>query len=307
MEKRIRCRGLYRLITLIVFGVVSLAAYGDSAVLRSPIRITLLDSGNIAVSEYAQQKVVILDRKTLARKSELEINGNPLGLAWVNEQLYVGNDTTSLVEIYTQQRSGKWRLTGSLGGPNQLIPEPSDLAVDETNERLFVLSGELGAVLAYSLNGQLLGTLGTEGDAQECLHTPTAIAVNPFMREVLVSDYGNPALGERPAIKIFDYEGNFLAGLCGDSTQEGFLFSRPQGVTVNEADQIFLADALLGQVLVFDRVTLLGIGTLGAYGTDSGELRLPLDVTIDEATMDALVTNNRLGRVEIFSEGGLIP
>ena len=43
-----------------------------------------------------------------------------------------------------------------------------------------------------------------------------------------------------------------------------------------------------------------GIASLAGHGTGVGELFLPLDVAIDEYEGDIFVTNNRMGRIEVF-------
>jgi hypothetical protein len=149
-------------------------------------------------------------------------------------------------------------------------------------------------------DGQWVGTIGSLEATPWPLVNPTAVALDALAGEVLVSDYGDPLTGEGAAVKIYDLTGTYLGAVCGDSGQEGFAFSRPQGLGVSADGQILVADSLLGQVLVFDRTTSTGIATLGSYGTDPGQLRLPLDLEIEEAAATVWVTNNRLGRLEAF-------
>jgi DNA-binding beta-propeller fold protein YncE len=118
--------------------------------------------------------------------------------------------------------------------------------------------------------------------------------------EVFISDYGDRDFAEPPSVKIYGFNGSYLGAISGDSGQIGYEFSRPQGLATTDRGEILLVDSLLGQVLVFDRTNLQGMATLGRYGTQPGELRLPLDVVVDEEGEDVHVTNNRLGRIESF-------
>jgi DNA-binding beta-propeller fold protein YncE len=284
----------------------------STALLRSPIRLTVNGDGLIAVTEFAQQKVLLLDARTQSIRGEIEIDGNPLGVAWGEDVLgervlYVGNDTWGRIEIYGSNRSGKWALLGTLGDVDLPVPGPSDIAFDSLSGRIFVLSGGLKAVLVFSPEGNLLSTIGAGADTENCLRNPTALAVNGITEELLVSDYGEPAFDEPPGIKIYDYEGSYLGMICGDPGQTGYEFSRPQGLAATDAGKILLADSLLGQVLVFERTSLTGVSTLGSYGTQPGQLRLPLDVVVDEAGENVLVTNNRLGRIESFELKEVLP
>ena len=282
---------------------ISAVALGakTTAVLRSPIRLAVNSDDQIAVTEFAQQKVLLLDARTLAVRSEIEVDGKPLGVAWGEDVLYVGNDTLGHVEIYGSNRSGKWALLGTLGDHDQPVPGPSDIAFDPLSGRIFVLSGGLNAVLVFSSTGSLLSTIGAVADTAGCLRNPTALAVNAIAGELFVSDYGDPDFDEPPGVKIYAYDGSYLGAICGNSGQTGYEFSRPQGVATTEAGRILLADSLLGQILVFDRTSLLGVSSLGKYGTQPGELRLPLDVVVDADGENVLVTNNRPGRIESFA------
>jgi DNA-binding beta-propeller fold protein YncE len=259
--------------------------------LHSPIRLTLIDEELIAVTESAQQKVLILDARTHSVRGEIEIDGKPLGVAWGDGLLYVGNDTLDRLETYTTNRSGKWSLLWT--GADQSIPGPADIEFDPSSGRLFVLSTGLKIVFIFSADGALLSTIGD-------LHNPTALTVDRLSGELYVSDYGDEALDQPPSVKLFDSDGNYLDAISGESGQSGYEFSRPQGLAATHGGEILLVDSLLGQVLVFDRASLLGVTTLGSYGTQPGELRLPLDVVVDEDGENVQVTNNRLGRIESF-------
>jgi DNA-binding beta-propeller fold protein YncE len=264
-----------------------------TANLRSPIRLALIDDEQIAVSEFSQQKIMILDARTHAVKSEIEIDGKPLGVAWVDGLLYVGNDTLGRIEIYQTNRSGKWSLLSA--GPDESMPGPTDIEYDPSSDRIFVLSAGRKTVYVFDTDGMLLSSIIGP-------RNPTALAVNRLSGELYVSDYGDEDLNVSPSVMIFDIDGYYyyMGAISGESGQSGFEFSRPQGLATTDRGDILLVDSLLGQVLIFDRTSLLGVATLGSYGTQPGELRLPLDVVVDEDGENVHVTNNRLGRIESF-------
>ncbi len=113
-------------------------------------------------------------------------------------------------------------------------------------------------------------------------------------------------MGCAPAslVHVYDYNGNFLGAISGNSGQATFEFSRVQGVTVDSTGRVYLVDSWRGQVLVFDEVSAnswTGIGTFGSKGAGVKELLLPNDVIVDEATSTVYVTNTMKGRVEIFT------
>ncbi|MEE9230838.1 MAG: hypothetical protein V3U86_09050 [Acidobacteriota bacterium] len=274
--------------------------------LRSPVRLTLMPKGKLAVSEPDWNRVVIVDSAKLKVVDEIDIR-RPLGVAWGWNRLLVGNGSTQSIQIYQRHRGGRWSRGNELGGKKLPVPEPSDIAVDETRNLVFVLSAGRKSVMVFSIDGSFLRAIGQGPIEAERLLNPTGVEVDVTRQEVLVSDYGDPRSRLAARVRIYDYAGNHLAEIRGDSRQDGFEFSRPQGLVSDHAGHIFIVDALLGKVLVFDRATLKGVKTLGSYGSEPGQLMLPLDVAIDTRSMDVLVTNNRPARIEMFEQGAVVP
>lgn len=266
--------------------------------LRSPVRITAMDNGPLLVTDYTMQSVCMVNRVKLDVLRCFRIEGKPLAVAWANGHVYVGNETSGAVEVYNP--AGKWQF--DLGGGKGEIRQPNDMAVDEKSGKLFVADGHEKNIKVFSLDGARLSTItGTPGGDGRLVN-PTGIALDAARGEVLVSDYGNPALSFPAWIHVFDYAGNYVSGIPGRTGG----FSRPQGLAV-DGDRLFVADGMLGSVLVFDRATGTRVKTLGTFGAGPGQLMLPLDVVVDPAAGDVFVTNNRNGRVERLAEGGLVP
>jgi DNA-binding beta-propeller fold protein YncE len=86
----------------------------------------------------------------------------------------------------------------------------------------------------------------------------------------------------------------------------GTRFSRPQGLAVDESGHVFMVDCYSGEIMVFDRYNGNTLKTMAGYGTDPGQLRLPLDIVIDPGTNDIYVTHNRAARIELFKNGGAL-
>jgi DNA-binding beta-propeller fold protein YncE len=274
--------------------------------LEAPVRLTLTPWGDALVSDYGSERVVHLARDGggPAGAGGFTIRGKPSGLAWAGGLLFVGNDSSGSVEIHRLHRNGRWQPHGRLGRRGGL-PWPTDLAADEIHRLIFVLSSGARRVEVFNFQGEALGTLAAaEGETATLVH-PTALTADPAAREVYVSDYGDPRVGIFPAVHIFGYDGTRRGEISGETAQPGFAFSRPQGLAADGAGRLFLVDALLGQVLVFDRASGLGITALGSYGSGPGQLLLPLDVALDPATGDVLVTDNRNARLVIFPGAAL--
>jgi DNA-binding beta-propeller fold protein YncE len=86
----------------------------------------------------------------------------------------------------------------------------------------------------------------------------------------------------------------------------GTRFSRPQGLAVDDSGHVFMVDCYSGEIMVFDRYTGQTLKTMAGYGTDPGQLRLPLDMVMNPSTKDIYVTNNRSATIEIFEKGGVL-
>lgn len=270
---------------------------------RSPVRIAFDSQRRLVVSDYNQQMILILSPATLATVGGFRVVGRPLGVACWKDRILVGNETRGRVEVC--DASGK-RLY-DLGDAATTISQPTDIAVDTTRSLVFVVDGREKAVKVFSTSGPLVRTIGGPGPVLDPLLAPTGIALDTAHQRVFVSDYGSPAQYIAARVQMYDYSGNHVGAISGKQGMLGERFSRPQGLAVDTAGRLFLVESLYGQILVFDVATGIQLKTIGDFGSNPGQLRLPLDIVMDDATKDLFVTNNRLGRIEVFRGGGLLP
>lgn len=301
----------------IAAGIAVLAA--SSAVAAefagSPTRVALTPSGDIVVSSYLDSRIVFLDRVTLEITDELKIKdqkdkgANPLGVAWGLDQLFVGMEATGKVQIYERGQNGKWRLKGHLKSPD-LIPKPTDIAVNEAAGLVYVLTGGDEPIMVFTADGEFHDTIG-EVD----LLSPSGIAVDTNAGLVLVSDGGDPHGGifggpdVAARVQIFNGAGDLVGSIGGSAVASEFRFSRPEGLFVDGTGRVFLVDSIRGEVLVFEGEGWSWTGTtkFGGRGTGPGQLLHPLDVAVDPITADVVVTSRLTGRVVVFEQGGLTP
>jgi hypothetical protein len=121
-------------------------------------------------------------------------------------------------------------------------------------------------------------------------------------KQLLVSDFGDQSDSDNPipaAVHVYDLTGRRLNSFTGD-------FSRPQGLAVDAAGRIVVVDSLRCELLILNAATGEVEGLLGGFGSEPGQLKLPLDIVIDPGTNDFFVTNNRLDRLEVY-RGGRLP
>lgn len=279
----------------LLFSFSTFAAAASS--LSSPVRMTEGPRETVLVSDYRRQAVIHVDPKTLKERRKFRIDGKPLGVAWADGLLYVGNESRGQVQVYGSG-SKVLRVIGEAGG---MIP--NDLAIDREGGRLFVADCRDQAVKVFTLDGDYLFNLGAA-----VLARPVALSYDPHRRELLVSDFGRPEAGIPPAVYIFDGEGAQLARIPGSQKTGMFssrtTFVRPQGVLGSDG-KVFLVDSFLGRLLALDRASG---ALLATFETSlSGEkLLLPLDPYLLFGG-DVLVTNNRAGCLSRFSLAEVLP
>ena len=73
----------------------------------------------------------------------------------------------------------------------------------------------------------------------------------------------------------------------------------------DESAKRLFSKPIQGEVIMLNRSTKENVKTIGTYGKEPGQLRIPLDVVINTKTKDVFVTNNRMSRIELFRQGGL--
>jgi len=264
--------------------------------LHSPIRLTMTPEGDLLVSDYQLGMIVTVDHKSLNPTRWFPVQGRPLGVAYARGHVYVGNASKKCVEVYARGGKKLYQLNGE-------IKQPTDIAIDEKKGLVFVVDGSQKNVKVFNLKGNFI--LSFPGTANNLVN-PTGITLDPAAGEVFVSDYGDLKIYVYPRIQIFDYNGNLLDTIKGKQGMFGVRFSRPQGLAVDESGHVFMVDCYSGEIMVFDRYTGQTLKTMAGYGTDPGQLRLPLDMVMNPSSKDIYITNNRSAAIEIFEKGGVL-
>ena len=132
--------------------------------------------------------------------------------------------------------------------------------------------------------------------------------VEVINEEVLVADQG----GDR--VQVYDLNGNWLRsvtfeGVAGQNCNwfTGVCeipgippFTKIQALSKDSLGRLHVLDNFAASVMIFDPTDGAYIAAYGGYGTDAGQLRVPMDVKI-LATDMAIVTPGDGDRVEIFA------
>jgi DNA-binding beta-propeller fold protein YncE len=284
---------------------------GGAHGLYSPMRLDFGPDGNLLVSDYRLGMIVTLSRKTNEPIRWFALKGRPLGIAYLKGHIYVGNAVAGRIDVFSAAGI-QFKKSSSF---KTAVENPTDIAVDPGADLIFAADGSAKHVKVFDTKGQLVGVVPASDPGHTLLAAPTGVAVDPARQEVLVSDYGNKGADIPARVQIFDYQGNYLDTIAGVEAGGGMgmggwntkpRFSRPQGLAVDSAGHVFVVDCFSCEVLVFDRLSGKLLKTLGGFGSEPGQMRLPLDIVIQSNTKDLFVTNNRDARVEVFREGGVL-
>ncbi len=317
----------------VVTGLASPVSFAQTLEFVGPLRMAESPLG-LVVGDYVGRKVVIVDPLSMQALDALPIYtdetqataGKPLSVAWMNNRLYVGEEYTGRIQVFGYGKPKKKGIkdSSSINSKSQWVQtspsltaapvgQPSAMVADEGQGLLFVASKVEKAILVLDADGNLVRTIGGPGSAAP-LGKPQGIALDRVGQRIFVSDDGietctwmGCSLGS--AIQVYDYDGAFLAAIDGNTGNAGQNFSRAQGVAVDDAGRVYLADSFRHEVLVFEEVSPNTFGSLGVFGgkgTAPGQLLLPTGVLFDAATGRTLVANTMLTRIEAFNMEDLV-
>jgi len=189
------------------------------------------------------------------------------------DQLYIV-DMTARIQVFTTE--GKflhgWQTPESKNG------RPCGLSFDRDGN-LLVADTHYYRMLVYTPQGKLLEEKtigGTPG------HEPGQFG---FVTDAVQDSGGNyfvAEYGDFDRVQKFTANGDFLCEWGGHGEETG-KFMRPQGLAIDEHDQLWVADACNHRIQVFDtrgeepRV----VNVWGTEGRDIGQIRYPYDLVLD--------------------------
>ncbi len=216
-------------------------------------------------------------------------------------RLLVADTDSNRIELFaplTAALSGQWTITP---GREPGFNAPSGVGVDtagavyvgdRANERVVRLWGD----------GTPLSEIGGPGDlGGVALAGNAAIAVSPANHDAYIADGGHNR------ILVFGPEGTLLArwgagggnGAAGEGPGE---YEHPQGVAVNSAGDIYVADTGNDRVVELDPAGNV-ITEWGAPGTAAGHFRSPTAVAVDGGNR-VYVLDSENNRVQAFTSSG---
>jgi uncharacterized protein (TIGR03437 family) len=197
--------------------------------------------------------------------------------------------------------------SGQLNGPQGLAVDSSgNVYISDTQNNRVLKATPAGAISTYAGNGAagFGGDGGAAGSAQ--LNSPLALAVDSG-GNLYIADFGNSRIRKvTPGGAISTVAGNGAAGYSGDGlAAANAQINLPQGVAVDAAGDIFIADSGNGVVRMVTpggTITTVAGNGLRGYAGDGGqatraELASPAAVAADTAGNLYIVDSGRIRKV----------
>ena len=183
------------------------------------------------------------------------------------------------------------RSFGCRGSKESRLEEPLGVAISPENT---VFVAACHCVKKFTLEGQFIASVGSEGSGQLQFHTPFAIAYNATNSRVYVCDTVN----NRITILNSDLK---LHSSFGTKGREPGEFNMPEGIAVDRKGNILVADHLNNRVQKFDASGCY----LSSITCTEPEQKLQGPISVAVGPDDwVYVVENYSNRVSLFDECG---
>lgn len=266
--------------------------------LQAPIRLAIT-SDTVFVADPIDNVIVRFD-----------LAGTPLGVWSVPEgpvgvavhpdgRVFVARRDDAQVAVY----DSAFTFLHFLGAGVVSFTKPTDLALDATTGRIYVVDSGADRFYAFDSSGSLVLMAGIRGDRLGETKYPSAIAIDPATGRIMVGDQDNFRVQVFASSGLFEFRFGYRNKYMAGGGSEGWV-ARTAGLAVDAAGNIYVVDALMGTLRIFDS-TGTDLGKAVEFGTDPGDLQTPCDVALDP-TGRVFVANSHLGRVDIYAPPSLL-
>jgi len=186
------------------------------------------------------------------------------------------------------------KVIGTRGnGPGQFL-EPNAIAVDMAGN-LFVADTGNNRIQKLTAEGTFLREVGGFGWQDGQFNKPTGVAAGKGL-ELYVADSRNKR------IQIFNLQLLFVGVIGGKDTEGSPEFGELSRVALTDADEVFVTDMDVDQLVQIDRFSRINRGYSG-FAYDRGRLRRPMGIAVDGR--DAVyVCDRENDRVVMFNRSG---
>jgi DNA-binding beta-propeller fold protein YncE len=208
----------------------------------------------------------------------------PLGIDTDNSgKVYVADSGNHRVQIFDPNGT----FIAEIKMPPKSKPaDPTDVSVDNSQSRCYIVDNDNHSILVYDLNTlKLIDTYGGEGSGKGKFRYPFLLTLDKKGYLYIVD-----VINTR--VQVLNPQGFFVAAIGGWGVEKGEFF-RPKGVAIDKNDRVYVSDSYLGVIQVFDNVGGFR-SVLSETGTGKvKKFETPVGISIDD--------NNILYVVEMFA------
>ncbi len=179
--------------------------------------------------------------------------------------------------------------------PQTTLGKPKGMGRDKDGN-VIVIEPHYQRINVFSTAGKLIEQWGEHGTNAGQLIMPRAVAIN---------SHGNFLIPEYTVVdrvQEFSPGGKKLFQVIGHTGVENGLFDRPEGICVDAADNIYVADSCNHRIQVFSPEGKW-LRTFGKAGHGVGELSYPYDVRVDKTGLE-FVCEFENSRIQVFDGKG---
>ncbi len=268
--------------------------------LRSPARVAITADGTVLVSDPFYDHIARFDADGVFLGT-WPVPEGPIGVAaHADGRFFVSlrdaTDPDQMVAIYDDT----FTFVGYLGDGDPLVnfvrPTDIDIATDTGN--IYVVDAEGDRVYGFVPDGSVDLIVGIRGGGSSEFRYPSAVTVDEGNSRLIVADHDNFRVQAFTTSGIFQtHFGYRLKFIPGESSQ-GWL-PRTQGLAVDDAGRIYVADAQMSTVRIFDP-TGTELAKVLDYGFDVGDLRTPCDLELSNDGTRLYVVSTNTSSVEVY-------
>lgn len=271
-----------------------LTGKGQSAMfLKRPLSVAVDDQGTIFVGDFGLG-IVVMEPEThkmwrFADVSDRSLKA-PAGIAVDSKFVYATDANTNTLAVFDKEGHFVQALSASDG-----IKRPVGVAVDEAKDLVVVVNAGDNNVLLLNRALKLKKKIGARGGQPGQFNYATFCCIVPGLG-FAVCDTGNFR------VQLFDYNGKFIRTFGHPGDTSGCM-SRPKGVAVDPAGDIYVVDAVFSNFQIFREDGQL-LSFVGSGGVGRGEFQIPSGIAIgkDGGIYVADEMNGRIQRFQFFPE-----
>ena len=168
----------------------------------------------------------------------------PLGIDIDNSgKVYIADSGNHRLQIF--HPDGQFIAKILIPSNNKQPADPTDVAVDDSRNRCYIVDNDNHYILVYDLsNRKLIGTYGSPGSGKLAFRYPFLITLDKD-RYLYIVDVINTR------VQVLNPEGLFVEFIGGWGVEKGEFF-RPKGVAIDRNNRVYVSDSYMGVIQVFD-------------------------------------------------------